>query len=467
MRGALLLLAAAGCAGGPPPEAPLRAALRALEALAARAAPDGDPGTVDLLLAPDAAFLEGAGADAVPSLERAVATVDRVLGPETGFRFRVGGAVLFEPTPGVRDDLRLLWEARLRLGRGGCDAVVAVTGRRCGERAGAAEPHLRLLLCADATDLERNLLHEAAHLFGAKDYPRGHPGYATPGLMSYDSDRPRSLELDAANLARVRARRGRLPEARPDAVAAPLAARLRSLPGPTGAALLGAFLTAESRSDQGEGLAPAERYQRERPGDPVGPWLEGECRRVLREKDDAATLFHLALEGVAAREPPDGLERHAVLSMARLAVDDVDGAGSLMAAAERALEAVDRAFPRDPEVLDLRASLRARAGDLEGAERLYDAAIDADPTAVYPWRHLASLGRTAGNAKLWLEGWRGAMAADPLDLLLALEWVEDGDTSFPEVMRRADIAAEAARVRAAMEAAFPGTGGGRPASEGR
>lgn len=460
MRGgaaAFLLLAAAaglGCASGPAPD-PLAAGLRDLRALAARSSPDGDPATVDLLLAPDAAFLEAAGADAIPSLERAVAAADRVLGPETGFRFRVGGAVLLEATPGVRDDLRLLWEARLRLARGRCDAVVAVTGARCGDRAGAAEPALRLLLCADGTDLERNLLHEAAHLFGAKDYRRGHPGYGMPGLMTYDSDQPRSLDLDPANLARVRARRGRLPEARPDPVAAAFAARLPALPGPTGAALLGAFLTAESRSDQREGLAPALRYQEDRPEDPLGPWLEGECRRVLRERDDAGTLLLLALEGIAALPAPDGLDRHAALSMARLAVDGVDGLEALMPAAERALEAVDRAFPRDPEVLDLRGSLRARAGDRRGAERFYDAAIDADPTAVYPWRHLASLGRSVGDAELWLEGWRGALAADPLDLDLARAWLADGEEAFPAVMRRADVAAEAERSRQSLAAAFP------------
>jgi hypothetical protein len=411
---------------------------------------------VDLLLAPDAAFLEAGGADAIPSLERAVATVDRVLGPETGFRFRVGGAALFEATPGVKDDLRLLWEARLRLARGRCDAVVAVTGARCGDRAGAAEPSLRLLLCADAGDLERNLLHEAAHLFGAKDYPRGHPGYAMPGLMSYDSDQPRSLDLDPANLARVRARRGRLPEARADPVAAAFAARLPALPGPAGAALLGAFLTAESRSDQREGLAPAARFQEARPEDPLGPWIEAECRRVLKEKDDAGTLLLLALEGMAALESPDGLDRHAVLSAARLAVDGVDGLGALMPAAERALERIDRAFPRDPEVLDLRGSLRARAGDRKGAERFYDAAIDADPTAVYPGRHLASLGRTVGDGELWLEGWEGALAADPLDPELALRWVEDGRERFPVLMERPDLRRRAEAALEAAERAFPG-----------
>jgi hypothetical protein len=183
--------------------------------------------------------------------------------------------------------------------------------------------------------------------------------------------------------------------------------------------------------------------------------MDGECRRVLKQRDDAATLLLLALEGIAAKPSPDGLDRHAALSVARLAVDGTDGLEALMPAAERALEGVDAAFPRDPEVLDLRASLRARAGDGAGAERLYDAAIDADPTAVYPWRHLASLGKSVGNGKTWLEGWRGAMAADPPDPLLGVRWVEDGLAAFPAVMRRADVKSEAVAALEAAERAFP------------
>ncbi len=452
---AALLAAASGCASTPPVP-PATTALRDLQALVAESAPDRDPSTVDLLLAPDFAYLEARGADAIPSLLRAVETVDRVLGPEAGLRFRVGGATLFPATPGSADDRRLLWEARLRLARGGCDAIAAFTGQRCGDRAGAAEPNLRLLLCADSSDPERNLLHEACHFFGAQDYARGHPGYGLPTVMSYDSDLPRTLDLDEPNLARIRSRKGRLPAAVPDPLALALESRLQELPAGAGAALLGGFLAAEIRSEQASGLAPAERFARLRPGDPVASWIEGECRRVLKQGDDAAALLLLALEGIAAKEVPDGLDRHAALEASRLAVDGTDGLAPLMPAAEKALERVDSAFPRDPEVLDLRASLRARAGDRAAAERLYDAAIDADPLAVYPWRHLAALGRSCGDERPWLEGWRGALAADPLDPVLAVRWVEDSLDAFPAALARPGVREEAAAALDAAERDFPG-----------
>jgi tetratricopeptide (TPR) repeat protein len=450
---AIALAVTAGCAA--PAQAPrLDPALRDLEALRVRSVPDEDPGTVDLLVAPDLAFLERLGSDAVPALERAVATVDRVLGPEVGLRFRIGGVAVFAATPEVRDDLRLLWEARLRLGRGRCDVVAVFSGRRCGERAGAAEPGLRLLLCADASDPERNLLHEAAHLFGAQDYARGHPGYDLASLMSYNSDLPRSLDLDPANLARVRARRGALPAAQPDSVAAALDARMAALPGPDGAALLGAFLCAESREGQAEGLSPAARFLARLPGDPAASRALAECLRVLGRREEASAMFLDALGGIAAAEHPDGLDRHAALEAARLAVDAQDGLAVLMPAAEGALARVAEAFPGDPEVLDLRASLRARAADRATAEALYRAAAAADPAAVYPWRHLAALGRTSGDAELWREGWHGALAADPLDPILAVRWVEEGLRVYPEMIRsdqrsRAEAALEAA------ERAFP------------
>ncbi len=353
MRGraaaAILLGLAAGCAAPETEADPLAPALRDLRALAATARPDGDEGTVDLLVAPDAEFLSLLGADAVPAIRRAVATVDRVLGPECGLRFRIGGAVLFPATPGAADERRLLWEARLFLDRGGCDAVAAFTGQRCGDRAGAAEPGLRLLLCADAADPERNLLHEACHLFGALDYARGHPGYGLPSVMSYDSDAPRTLALDPPNLARIRARRGALPAARPDPVAAALAARRARLRPPVAAALLGAFLCAESRSLQEEGIAPARIVLAAAPGDAAARWIEGECLRVTKEREAGAAALHAALEGIAAADPPDGLDRHAALEAARLAVDGVDGTAPLREAAAAALARVGSAFPADPQ----------------------------------------------------------------------------------------------------------------------
>ena len=411
--------------------------LQDLHRLAAASAPDDDAGTVDLLLAPDVAFLDRRGADAVPSLVRAVESLDRELGPATGFRFRIGGAVLFPATPGVKDDRRLLWEARLRLPRGRCDAVAAFTGQECGERAGEALPQLRILFCTDAEDPEWNLLHEASHLFGTLDFGRGHPGYDAPSLLSYDSDQPRTLSLDAVNLARVRVRAGRLPPARRDEVAAALSRRLRDLPAGTGAAYLGAFLAAESRFSQGDGLAASER--------------------ILRE--DALVLFHAALGDITSLEEPDALDRHAAREMARLAVDGVDGTEALRDAAEEALRRLDGAFPRDPEILDLRASLRARAGDREESERLYDACLDADPTAVYAWRHLAALGAANGDFDLWLEGWRGARAADPLDPMLGVRWVEDGLASFPARIRSREMYPEALAAVDAALAAWPGAAG--------
>jgi len=426
----------AGCAAVPAGPPPLEAGLRAFEALARRSAPDGDPGTVDLLVAADAAFLERHGADAARVLEEAVAAADRALADDAGLRFRIGGAVPFPSTPGVRDDLRLLWEARLSLDRGACDATAAFTGQECGPRAGAAEPALRLLLCADPSDPARNLAHEAAHLFGAQDHPRGHPGYAVPSLMSYDSDQPRTLVLDPVNRARVRARRGRLPAPGRDLAAEALAARLRALPPGDRAALRGAILCAEGRDSQSDGLAPAARFLESRPGDAAALRAEAECLRVLRRPEEAAGRFAASLAAVAATpDPPDGLDRHGVLETARLAVDGVDGLDSLRPAAEAALARVDAAFPGDPEVLDLRASLRARAGDRAAAERLYRAAMEAAPSAVYPRRHLASLGRSAGDADLWLEGWRAALAADQLDPLLGVEFIEDGLVAFPDAIR--------------------------------
>ncbi len=451
---AALALLAAACAVPPEGGSSLDAALRDLHALGARAAPDADPATVEILVAPDLAFLERLGPGAVPALERAVAAVDRVLGPEVGLRFRIGGTAIFPATPGVKDDLRLLAEARLRIPRGGCDVLAAFSGERCGERAGAAEPGGRLLLCADASDPERNLLHEAAHLFGARDFPRGHPGYDLPSLMSYNSDLPRTLALDPSNLARVRARRGALPAPRVHATAA-LAERLARLPGTEGEALLGAFLSAESRSGQAAGIAPAERFLARHPGDAAASWAYGECLRVLKRREEAAGMFLQALLGVAAAEVPDALDRHAALEISRLAVDAQDGLEALMLPAEEALRKVGEAAQEDPEVLDLRASLRARAGDREAAERLYRAAVAADPAAVYPWRHLAALGRTGGDSALWLEGWRGALAADPLDPVLAVRWVEEGLKVYPEVILSAGVRAGVGAALSAAEEAFP------------
>jgi hypothetical protein len=449
VRAALLLLCAlAGCAAPPPAPDPLEAGLRALRDLAERSRPDGDPGTIDLLVAPDAEFLRVHGARAVPVLEAAVATVDRVLGPECGFRFRVGGAVLFPSTPGIGDGRRLLFEARLRLDRGVCDVAAAFTGQRCGERAGAAEPDLRLLLCADAEDPERNLLHEAAHLFGATDYPRGHPGYALPSVMSYDGDLPRTLSFDLPNLRRIRARRGVLPSQRRDSLAEDLAARES---GPRAAALVGGFLCAESRTGQAEGIAPARILLADAPSDPVALWIEGECLRVLRETASALPLLFHAIERVRAKAVPDAVDRHGALEIARLAVDDVDGMGALRAAAEPALARL----PEDAVVLDLRASLRAREGDRAEAERLYRAAAAADPGAVYPWRHLAALGKTAADPALWLDGWRRALAADPLDPELGARWVEDGLDAYPQLIRSDDCIGAALAALAAAEAAFP------------
>jgi tetratricopeptide (TPR) repeat protein len=452
----VLLGLAAGCAAPGEPETALDDGLRGLRALAARARPDGDPATVDLLVAPDVDFLRVRGADAVPSLERAVATVDRVLGPECGLRFRIGGAVLFPATPGVDDDRRLLWEARLRLDRGPCDLVAAFTGQRCGDRAGAAEPRLRLLLCADAADPERNLLHEAAHLFGALDYPRGHPGYALASVMSYDSDLPRTLALDPPNLARIRARRGALPPARPDLPASALAARAAAMRDPLAAALLGGFLCAESRWSQAEGIAPAERLLAADPGDAAACWIAGECRRVTKERGAAGGFLRRALEAVAAAESPDGLDRHAALETARLAVDAVDRTESLRDAAGGALARLSAAFPADPEILDLQGSLRARAGDAEEAGRLYREAAAADPGAVYPWRHLAELGRASGSADLWLEGWRGALAADPLDPALAAGFVEEGLKVYPDMIHSTGARPSALAALDAASRAFPG-----------
>ncbi len=460
MRGraaaALLLGLAAGCATPGSPASPLDEGLRDLRVLAAEARPDGDPGTVDILVAPDADYLRLLGADAVPSIARAVATVDRVLGPECGLRFRIGGAVLFPATPGADDDRRLLWEARLLLDRGPCDVVAAFTGERCGDRAGAAEPHLRLLFCADASDLERNLLHEACHLFGAQDYPRGHPGYGLESVMSYDSDLPRTLAVDPQNLLRIRARRGALPEARPDPVAAALSARMGRLRGPLASALLGGFLCAESRSQQPDGVAPADRILAAEPGDPAACWIAGECRRVAKERNAGEALLRQALEGIASAPAPDGLERHAALEIARLAVDGVDGMDPLRAAAEAALARVSGAFPADAEVLDLRASLRLRARDPAGAAKLYGEAAAADPSATYPWKHLAALGRACGEERPWREGWRGALAADPLYPVLAVRWVEEGVEVYHNVILLPENLPAALAALDAAERAFPG-----------
>jgi tetratricopeptide (TPR) repeat protein len=453
--GLLALAFAAGCAAPGGGEPDLDAGYRGLRALAERARPDADPGTVDVLLAPDLDFLRARGADAVPSLERAVATVDRVLGPECGLRFRVGGAVLFPSTPRADDDRRILWEARLRLDRGPCDVVAAFTGQRCGDRAGAAEPRFRLLLCADAADPDRNLLHEAAHLFGAMDYPRGHPGYGLDSVMSYDSDRPRTLAFDALNLERIRARRGALPPARPDPVARAMAERTSSMRGPLAAALLGGFLCAESRTSQAEGIDPAERLLAADPGNGAAAWIAGECLRVGKERDAAEELLGRALGAVAAGDAPDGLDRHAALEIARLAVDGVDGMETLRPGAEAALARLARTFPADPEVLDLHASLRARAGDAKEAARLYREAAAADPAAVYPWRHLAELARTAGDATLWLEARDGALAADPLDPVLAVRFVEEGLEVYPEVIHSAARRPASLAALAAAEKAFP------------
>jgi hypothetical protein len=447
---AALLLAVASGACASSPADPFDAAFRDLRVLAAAARPDGDPATVDLLLAPDIAFLRARGADAIPSLERAVATADRVLGAATGRRIRIGGATLFPSTPGVDDDLRLLAEARLVLDRGECDAVAAFTGQRCGERAGEALPEFRLLLGADAEDPERNLLHEAGHLFGTADYRRGHPGYGIDSAWAYDSDRPRSLTLDPANAERIRARGGALVPERADALAAAVRARLAALPGPLAEALRGAFLCAESRHGHADGLAPARRYLARRPGDGAALWMEGECLRVTRETAEAAEAFAEALEALSSTAAPDALDLHAALAIARLAVDGIDGTEGLRGAAEGVLDRMAAAFPGHAELLDLRGSLRARAGDGAAAARLWREAGAAAPGAAYPWRHLAALGRAAGDRDLWLEGWRGVLAADPLDPLAAVAFAAEGLERFPEVIRgpaRAD--ARAALDRAA------------------
>ncbi|HEU4395267.1 MAG TPA: hypothetical protein VFS92_06850, partial [Planctomycetota bacterium] len=426
----------AGCAAAPAGPSALESGRAALAALAARSAPDGDPATVDLLVAADEAFLALHGPDAARVLEEAVAAADRALGEAAGVRFRIGGAAPFPSTPDSRDDLRLLWEARLSLRRGACDAAAAFTGQRCGARAGAAVPELRLLLCADPDDPARNLAHEAAHLFGAQDLGRDHPGYASPSLMSYDADQPRTLALDAVNLARVRARAGRLPPPARDHAAEALAARLAALAPEEGAALRDALLGAESRISHEDGLEAAARLLAARPGDAAGRRAEAECLRVLRRGSEAAPRFAASLEAVAsAASPPDGLDRHGVLETARLAVDGVDGLAPLRPAAESALARLDAAFPGDAEVLDLRASLRARAGDRPAAERLYRAAMEAAPAAVFPRRHLASLGKSSGDAALWLEGWRAALGADPLDPVLGVQFVEDGLSAFPAAIR--------------------------------
>jgi tetratricopeptide (TPR) repeat protein len=451
---ALVAALAAGCAS-PVDPAVVEAAHRDLDALAARSRPDADPATVDVLLAPDEAFLGRLGRDAVPSLVRAVETLDRVLGPEVGLRFRVGGAELFTPTPGAEDLRRILWEARLGLERGSCDVVAAFTGQRCGDRAGTAEPRLRLLLCADATDPERNLLHEAAHLFGAQDYPRGHPGYATPTLMSYDSDQPRTLAFDPANLARIRARRGKLPVPEHDMVPLTFATRRYWRPGAANDVFLEAFLCAESRTMHAEGVAPAEAFLAAHPGNPVGLWALGECRRALRQGDAATAHFRDALLGIAEAPMRDGLHRHAALEIAKLAVDAIDGLEVLRPEVESVLVLLSKEYAADPELLDLRASLRARAGDRAAAEALYREAAAAAPGETYPWRHLAALGRSEGDPLLWLEAWRGALAADPLDPVLAIRWVEEWLEEYPDLILSDDGRRDAERAFVAAEAAFP------------
>ena len=445
---ALLLGLLAGCAAPGPGPDPLAAGLAGLRDLAARARPDADPGTIDLLLAPDEAFLRALGADAIPALERAVATTDRVLGPECGLRFRIGGAILFGSTPDRGDDRRLLWEARLRLERGECDVVAAFSGQRCGERAGETLPDLRLVLCADASDPERNLLHEACHLFGALDYPRGHPGYALPSVMSYDSDAPRSLAIDGPNRARIRARRGALPPARPDEVAAALR---RAGDSPLGAALVGGFLCAESRTGHAEGLAPAERLLAANRSDPLALWIAGECRRVTGEREEAKVLLNHSLHVISVLPEAGPLERHAAIEIARLAVDGVDGLAPLRAVAEKALGNCRE----NAETVDLAGSIRARDGDFGWAERRYRGAANIDPSAIYPWRHLAALGRVSGDSALWLDGWRGAMAADRLDPVLAVRWVEEGLKEYPTLIRSEECRAEVVAALAAAEAAFP------------
>ncbi len=451
---AALLVLLSGCAA--PAVAPSADPRADLAALADRSAPDDDPSTVDVLLAPDMEFLARHGRDAVPLLVGSVETLDRVLGPLAGLRFRVGGAVLFPSTPGVRDDLRLLLEARLRVLRGRCDVVAAFTGQACGDRAGAAEPARRLLLCADASDPERNLLHEAAHLFGALDYERGHPGYSVPSPMSYDGDLPRTLEFDAPTAARIAGRAGALPPERPDLLANALAARVDRLPGPVGAALAGAFLCAESRISQRDGLAPAERALRDLPDDPVALWAYGECRRVEGDRDDGAALFLAALRAVAGGErPPDGLDRHVAVETARLAVDDRDGLGALRGPAAEALARLSLAFPADAELLDLRASLLARAGDAAGAATLYRDAAAADPAASYPWRHLAELGRTARDGELWLEGWDAARRVHGPDPRLGVQWVVEGLREFPSLFGRPAVRAEADAALSAAASAWP------------
>ncbi|MHC4923650.1 MAG: zinc metalloprotease, partial [Planctomycetota bacterium] len=269
-----------GCAGTPDTTtSPGTFGMASLRALADRSSIDADPDTVDLVIAADTAFLDFHGRNSARVLEDAVATLDRVLGAETGRRFRIGRATLFPSTPGVRDDLRLLWEARLRVPRGSADIVVAFTGQDCGPRAGVAEPHHRLVLCAEPSDPERSLLHEVSHLFGTRDHGRGHPGYDVPSVMSYNSDLPRTLAFDSVNASRLAARGGRLPAVQDDGVTDALRRRMEALGGGAPAAMLGSFLCAESRRSQKSGLAAAEILLETLPDDPVAAWIYGECLR--------------------------------------------------------------------------------------------------------------------------------------------------------------------------------------------
>jgi hypothetical protein len=188
------------------------------------------------------------------------------------------------------------------------------------------------------------------------------------------------------------------------------------------------------------------------PKDAFALWIAGECRRVLKEPKESMDLLLRSLRGIAAAEKPGPLERHAALEIARLAVDGVDGLAPLMPEAEAAL----LHLPEDAEVLDLLGSLRARDKDREGAEKRYRAAAAADPSAVYPWKHLAALGKASADSALWLAGWRGAMAADPLDAHLGALWIEEGLKEYPALIRSDACRKDALEALAAAERAFPG-----------
>jgi tetratricopeptide (TPR) repeat protein len=458
---AALAAFAAACAGGRGGEDrggdALGDGLAALAALAETSAPDADPATLDLLVAPDAAFLRRHGAASAEVLRGAVAAADRVLAEATGARVRVGGAALFRATPGVRDDLRLLREARLQFlpGAGGCEVTAAFTGEACGERAGVAEPRRRLLLCADAADPERNLVHEAAHLFGAIDLPRGHPGYASPSVMSYDASQPRTLGFDPMNREGLRARAGRLPPRRDDPVEAALAAR-EARAGVLGPAWVGAFLCAASRRSQDEGVAPAERLVAALPGDPAAAWLLGECLRFRATAGPAWERLGDAAAGIATAAAPDGLDRHAALEAARAAAGSGTGPEGLRPAADAALERAAAAFPGDAEILEARGLLRAAMGDAAAAAGFLRDATAADPWTPSPWLGLAALARDAGDGEAWEAAFAEALARHGPDPVLEVRRVREGLALFPERVLRPGAVEEHRRLLARAAAWYPG-----------